>query len=198
MPVKNYDTIDGEIIGECTNGVYTDYGVDALGSVVATIDSLSAVVNTYRYKPYGALLAKTGVGSDPRFGWVGTQGYRSTKRVYSDSYVRARHQSSEVSTWTTVDPIWPPPHPYAYVQSNPTRYTDPSGLKACAEEASIVTKLLHRVHNATIDVSPNPVKNKWNYRFYKQMNATCYAIGASAASGVAVCPKRSRAGYAST
>ena len=74
MPVTNYLTVNGEIIGESTGGVRTDYLTDALGSVTATVDQSASVVNTYRYKPYGELLAKTGTGSDPIFGWVGSQG----------------------------------------------------------------------------------------------------------------------------
>jgi hypothetical protein len=59
MPVTEYHTVNGRIIGETTGGVQTDYIRDALGSVTATADSSANVVNTYVYKPYGALLART-------------------------------------------------------------------------------------------------------------------------------------------
>jgi YD repeat-containing protein len=36
MGVTNYDTINGRIVGENTNGVQTDYMRDALGSVTGT------------------------------------------------------------------------------------------------------------------------------------------------------------------
>jgi hypothetical protein len=65
MPVTNYHTVQGRILGESTSGVRTDYLTDALGSVTATVNSAQAVVNTYRYKPYGEQLAKTGSGTDP-------------------------------------------------------------------------------------------------------------------------------------
>ena len=46
MPTTSYITIDGMIIGEVTDGVMRNYGVDALGSVVETV--LSGVEeNTY-------------------------------------------------------------------------------------------------------------------------------------------------------
>ena len=80
MAVTNYYSINGQIIGEATNGVRTDYLMDALGSVTGTVNSACQVVNTYRYKPYGALLSKTGTGADPAFGWVGTQGYKQTQK----------------------------------------------------------------------------------------------------------------------
>jgi hypothetical protein len=131
MAIINYDTIDGEIIGECTDGVYTDYGVGALGSVIATIDSSSAVVNAYRFKPYGALLSRTGSGSDPRFDWVGSRGYRATARKISSTYIRARHYASALSGWTTVDRRWPYDKAFIYVNGRPVSLIDPSGLHPC-------------------------------------------------------------------
>src|SRR5438034_1098879 len=106
MAVTNYYSIDGKILGEkTTGGSRVDYLTDALGSVTATLNQSAQVINTYRYKPFGAQLAKTGVGADPSFLWVGTQGYRKTSRKFSDFYVRARHYSSEEGRWTTKDPI---------------------------------------------------------------------------------------------
>jgi hypothetical protein len=91
MAVTNYYSINGEIIGEKAAGIpRLDYLTDALGNVTATMNQVGAIVNTYRYKPYGGLLAKTGVGADPKFRWVGSQGYRQTGNKYADVYVRAR------------------------------------------------------------------------------------------------------------
>ena len=86
MPVTNYYTVGGRIIGEETSGVRTNYLTDALGSVTTTVDQTGAVQNTYRYRPYGSLLAKTGTAADPAFTWVGTAGYRQTGTVDSDAY----------------------------------------------------------------------------------------------------------------
>ena len=130
MAVTNYYSVNGQIIGEATNGVRTDYLMDALGSVTGTVNSACQVVNTYRYKPYGALLSKTGVGDDPAFGWVGTQGYKQTNKKFSDFYVRARHYDSSSARWTTVDPIGlesGDENFYRYVASQPTFGSDPSG-----------------------------------------------------------------------
>jgi hypothetical protein len=71
MPVTNYYCVDGQMLGESTNGVFTGYLPDANGSVTATVDDAGQVLNTYRYKPFGGLLAKTGNAPDPRFGWRG-------------------------------------------------------------------------------------------------------------------------------
>jgi len=148
MPVTNYLTVKGEIIGEATGGVRTDYLTDALGSVTATVDQSASVVNTYRYKPYGELLAKTGSGSDPQFGWVGSAGYAGTGRKYAEVYVRARHYSSANARWTSKDPIGQGGSDlnyYRYVENRPVGRTDPSGLvfsiKGCSSGEGDAIKL---------------------------------------------------------
>jgi RHS repeat-associated protein len=108
-----------------------DYLTDALGSVTATMNQSAAIVNTYRYKPYGGLLAKTGVGADPAFGWVGSQGYRQTTKKYSDVYVRARHDDTTSGRWTSKDSapeIGQEFQRYIYANQAVTVLRDPSGL----------------------------------------------------------------------
>jgi len=129
MAVTNYYTVEGEILGEKTTASSRiDYLTDALGSVTATLNQSAQVVNTYRYKPYGAQLAKSGVGADPAFTWVGAQGYRQTGRKYSDVYVHARHYSTLLTLWSTQDPMWPAEAAFAYALNNPITNVDPSGL----------------------------------------------------------------------
>ncbi len=126
MAVTNYVTIDGMLIGEYTNGVMRNYGTDSLGSVVTT--SLNGVAeNTYRYKPYGGLLAKTGTAADPSFLWNGGSGYRATTLPDTSHYARRRHYTSTGAQWTTCDPLWPFEASYGYVAGNPANATDPSG-----------------------------------------------------------------------
>jgi len=99
MATTRWRTVNNRVIGENTNGVQTDYMRDALGSVTGTTVA-GVVQNTYRYQPYGGLLAKTGTAADPKFLWNGGSGYRATARVHSDMYVRARHYGSAEGTWT--------------------------------------------------------------------------------------------------
>ena len=128
MAYTSYITIDGTLVGEETNGVMRNYGTDALGSVVTT--TLNGVAeNTYRYKPYGGLLAKTGTAADPSFLWNGGNGYRATKLTNSEFYVRARHLCSTAAQWTTRDLLWPGERAYAHAGSNPAVHADPSGLQ---------------------------------------------------------------------
>jgi len=172
MPVTNYLTANGEIIGESTGGVRTDYLTDALGSVTGTVDQSASVVNTYRYKPYGELLAKTGTGSDPVFGWVGSAGYAQTGRKYAEVYVRARHYSSTNARWTSKDPIGQGGGDlnfYRYVGNRPVGRTDSSGLKpdigsAFSKICSSVGKVLVKGYNDS--------------EVYDRINA-CVSAGAS-------------------
>lgn len=128
MATTYYHTVDGRIRAQSTGGVRTDYLTDALGSVVATVNSSATVVNTYRFKPYGELQAKTGVAADPHFCWVGTHGYRFSAQAFDLLYVRARHYLVATSAWSSTDPMWPLESPYAYVRGMPTFVADPLGL----------------------------------------------------------------------
>ncbi len=130
MATTYYHTVDGEIQGQTTAGVRTDYLTDALGSVVATVNSSAQVVNTYRYKPYGERLAKTGAGADPKFLWTGDTGSRKTGLAFSDQYNIGRHFGTSQGQWTCSDPRWPyEPLQYSYGLDNPVTNTDPSGLR---------------------------------------------------------------------
>ncbi len=124
---KSYHTVNGRIIGETTNGVFTGYLPDAQGNVTATVDENGAIINTYRYKPNGEVHAKTGAGEDPKFLWNGTHGYRQTGVPIADTYIRARHFARQAGQWISTDPRWPEALPYNYVGGNPVNHIDPSG-----------------------------------------------------------------------
>jgi RHS repeat-associated protein len=128
MPVTNYMTFNGQLVGETGPNGTMYYHTDALGSVTMTTNSSGAVLNEYRYKPSGALLSKSGTSPDPKYMWVGSQGYRQTGLAHSDSYVRHRHVGSTEGRWTTRDRLWPGQRPYAYANGSPAQFTDSSGL----------------------------------------------------------------------
>ncbi len=130
MPITSYHTVDGRIIGESTDGVRTNYLPDALGNVIATVDETGEVVNTYRYKPSGALLSKTGAGADPKFMWTGTTGSRATGVTNAEQYNRHRHYGTGSGRWTSLDLFWPEEPGYSYARNNPTNFSDPLGLSA--------------------------------------------------------------------
>jgi RHS repeat-associated protein len=127
MLTKRYDTINGRIRSESSGGVRTGYLPDALGNVTATVQD-GAIVNTYRYKPSGALLSKTGAGDDPKFQWNGTHGYRQTGVPIADTYIRARHYARQAGQWTSTDPMEGQRQHYVYANASPTTRIDPDGL----------------------------------------------------------------------
>jgi len=116
--VRNDNAVNREIDGETTSGVRTDYLADALGSVTGTVNRSAKVLNTYRYKPYGALLAKTGVATDPKSQWVGTLGYRATSRAQRDYYVGPAHYGTASGRYTSVSYRCPTTLPYALLLSD--------------------------------------------------------------------------------
>ena len=128
MGVTRYYTVNDRIVGENGPNGRIDYQVDALGSVVGTMNSSGSEQKVYRYKPFGAVLNDSGPGAEPLYRWVGAGGYRATSLVHSDYYVRARHYGSIESTWSSVDLLWPTNWPYQYASRNPASISDPSGL----------------------------------------------------------------------
>jgi len=137
MPVTRYHALNGELVGETTSGSSTSYLTDALGSVTSTVTPIGSVVNTYAFQPGGSTLAKTGSGSDPRFLWVGSHGYRTTSRVRSESYVRARHYGQGEGRWSSVDPLWPRESAYGYADGSPASNPDASGLTITLVRTSV-------------------------------------------------------------
>ena len=133
MAVTNYYSFGGEILGEETGGVRMDYLTDALGSVTATVTGAGTVENTYRYKPYGEQLAKTGSGSDPKFLWNGKWGYRRATNNSSKYYIRLRYLDATQGIWITIDPVGyiAGINRFSYVSGNPVTVVDPSGLISC-------------------------------------------------------------------
>ncbi len=131
MPVTNYYTIDGQMVGYKDAGGRKDFLTDALGSVTAEIDQTCAKTFDGRYKPYGGDLTTTGTRG--KYGWIGSWGYRETGLSASSHYVRARHYSKTSGNWTTVDRLWPSEPTYSYVTNRIVSVADPSGLAPCSD-----------------------------------------------------------------
>lgn len=140
---KTYDTLNGRIRGE-NSGRQTNYLTDALGSVTATVSSKPEVVTTYRYKPYGSQLAKTGSEAEPRFLWTGNTGSRYRLVNATEHYNRMRHYGPNHATWTSKDPFFPKFQAYSYANGNPATLSDPTGLVP-ARDCCCCPKLLHPI-----------------------------------------------------
>lgn len=167
MPVVNYYTVGGEIIGESTGATRSDYMRDALGSVTGVVDSGGALGRSYAYEPFGGLLAATGSGPDPLFGWVGASGYRETTLAHASHYVRLRHYAQEEGRWTTSDPLANVSlegtplllallHLYDYAGENPVTISDSIGLTTTSPPVIPGPPLPSPSPNPTPAPGPNP------------------------------------------
>ncbi|MCR4407858.1 MAG: RHS repeat-associated core domain-containing protein [Anaerolineae bacterium] len=103
--------------------------MDGLGSVRLVVDGdTRQIVDTYRYAPFGSLLA--GGTSDNSFKFTGQQQDASTGLYY----LRARWYDPATGRFLTRDPVPglaalpQTQHPYVYVGKNPVNLIDPAGL----------------------------------------------------------------------
>ncbi len=154
MPVTNYYTIDGQMIGYKTAAGRKDFLTDALGSVTAEVDQTGAT-KTFdgRYKPYGGDLSSTGARGS--YGWVGNWGYRGTGLSAASHYVRARHYSNTNGSWTTQvvqDKMIRGEQSYGYALSNPVIFIDFSGLAPQRSKKPEVVKPKPGEGNCTVKV----------------------------------------------
>ena len=105
-----------------SGGVGTFLHVDGLGSVVASTNTAGAVVDVWRYGPWG----------EPE---SARPGYSFTGREFDTGlglyYYRARYYDPQLGRFISEDPIrWLGGiNLYAYVENDPTNYRDPWGLK---------------------------------------------------------------------
>jgi RHS repeat-associated protein len=117
--------------------------VDFLGSITGTTNvTTGAILNTYRYKPYGAKLAGGTIGLG--FFWTGNTGSRSTGRQFAEQYNRARHYSSVTGQWTTRDMLWPMELPFGYANLDPISKVDPYGYSpnVCPPDLSSAQRMI--------------------------------------------------------
>ena len=101
---------------------------DALGSTAGLTDASQVLTDSYLYKAYGEILAKSGSTTNP-FRWVGRQGYFYDSDL-AQYYVRARHYDPRIARWLSED-LWGTHLPsglYNYGGNRPTFALDPSGL----------------------------------------------------------------------
>jgi len=129
--IKNYqDLVDGEVKGRVSGGVVNEYGTDALGSVTSSRNGSGAVLNQYRYKPYGEQISTTGSGTPGPFLFVGGAGYDSMGRISVSASMPYRGYDTATGRFTSRDPIGIRGglNSFEYGASNPTSWTDPLGL----------------------------------------------------------------------
>ena len=106
---------------------------DGLGSVRHLTNSAGAVVQSYRFSPFGMPL---GAGGSGAFGYAGEQWDAATNLLY----LRARWDNPATGRFLTRDPfsglagLPQTPHPSVYARNNPLHLTHPSGPQGWGPE----------------------------------------------------------------
>jgi len=101
-----------------------DLLVDALGSVVALVDSSGIVQTEYTYEPFGRSTVTGEVSSNP---------FQFTRRENDGTgfyFYRARYYGTELQRFVSEDPLrlaGGDINFYGYVRNNPTDFVDPTG-----------------------------------------------------------------------
>jgi RHS repeat-associated protein len=107
--------------------------LDNLGSRRVVISSTGAVVDRYRYSPWG--IATQVVGTDDYRSFTGKD-YDSTGLIYFN----ARYYDPIVGRFLTEDPSRKGGNWYAYCENNPINKTDPTGLDVGQNEYNKAVK----------------------------------------------------------
>jgi RHS repeat-associated protein len=116
---------------EDNSGVWTHPAQDGLGSVRMELSDNLTVNGMQILSPFGVVESSQGTIGIP-FGFTGEQTDGNGL-----SYLRARYYNPETGVFTALDPM-ELLNRYAYVNGNPIRFSDPSGLiSTCGDQDAI-------------------------------------------------------------
>jgi RHS repeat-associated protein len=151
--------IDEPLAMTRNNEVYF-YHADGLGSIVALTDKRQKVVETYEYDSFGNLKDSDSSPSQPL-----TYTAREWDKETGLYYYRARYYDPMVGRFIGKDPIGfkgGDVNLYAYVQNNPIRYTDPSGLSGASGSWDNGNSLDGTEQQDLVCSFPAGVFNRWS------------------------------------
>jgi RHS repeat-associated protein len=131
MASYTYDGLDRPV-SMWRGGSTHFFMLDRLGSVLGLMDGSGATVATYRYDPWGNLLAETGSVGQP-FRFTGRE-WDAESGLY---FYRMRYYDPKVGRFISRDSsgVLGGLNLYAYVFNRPTNLTDPWGTVALAAPA---------------------------------------------------------------
>lgn len=113
MATTNYVAMLGRLRAQESGGARLDYLTDARGSVTANVDSSQIVQDTYRYKPFGSVLAHTGITQPQRFTFFGRHGVdaRFAQTIsYSDAGILLWASTAQVTSRSETIPFGRSPY----------------------------------------------------------------------------------------
>ena len=100
MPTTNFHAIKGVLYGQSSNETEVTFATDASGSLSGIVSS-NALLNSYRFTPFGILASRSGSSADPSYQWLAADAYRITGRLYSDYAVGPKSYSSTLARFST-------------------------------------------------------------------------------------------------
>jgi RHS repeat-associated protein len=133
-----------------SSGTAAWYLTDNLCSVRVLTANTGAVIDEIDYDAYGDILNQTNAAVSDRYLWTGQQ----FDSVTGLQFNRARYYDPATGRWTTEDPLGfaaGDTNLYRYVQDQPTRFTDPSGLVEQTEVAGLVKDYLDKILQGSTD-----------------------------------------------
>jgi RHS repeat-associated protein len=170
----------GTLLGRRTATTRHYYVVDRLGSVIGVSDLAGDISRSYRYDPYGNVVAAVGPGTESRFRYV--SGWLSAGGLY---HFGARYYDPTVGRWTQRDPLdqtgdLSEGNPYSYAGNDPINHADPAGTVRkrtqaagwCTDDGlsaaiqgdygSVISRLVYRVcvtnKGKSFDGTDKPIK----------------------------------------
>ena len=126
------------------NNEITYYHKDHLGSNSLTTNSSGNKKEKNKYLPFGENINP----SEERFTFTGKETDKSGLQ-----YTGARYYDSDIGRFTTVDPIKSGMNHYVYVNNNPLKYVDPSGMLELNSvgECAIPTEVLTAMYSVVME-----------------------------------------------
>lgn len=113
----------GTLISQRTGSTHAYYLTDALGSVLALVDTTGTIGASYTYDPYG-ITTTSGTPLATNNPWRYISGYQDNNGVY---HLNARNYEPGLGRFTQTDPTHQDDLTYSYAADDPINGSDPSG-----------------------------------------------------------------------
>lgn len=154
---------------------------DHLGSVRRVVDETGAVVASFNYTAFGAVISRPGV-AEPNITL-----YRYTSQELDEETglynYKARFYDPLIGRFYSVDPASPVSSPYVYVRNNPIALIDPNGEEPLT--AFLLVLLISAIVGAVAGAITYAVTNRGNFDVGKFFLYAAVGLVAGAAGGAA-------------
>jgi RHS repeat-associated protein len=142
------------LLAQITEAGHVATLTDALGSIYRLVDGAGHTQAKYAYDAYGARTTEL-ASIDTRWGFTGRTGETPTNGLYA----RTRYLSVDTGEFLSPDRL-PGGNPFWYAHDNPTRFTDPLGLRILDSiRARLVALAAHLSWLISVGASANFIRD---------------------------------------